>query len=350
MYRRRWQDATLMLISIQQMFSSRSFPKLCEGIYERCVQRKCNEADVMPACNHDIASYDALVKPRNKFNHVPFWHREKLEFDALCRYIVENCRVRRCDRWSSRDCLKHLPPCEHDTASYEAVVKILGQNRLGLVPCWNQAEHPTSDSRLDPLILLRELEDQQPYAQTLHPLILPRELEDRQRYAQTPHWKPDHEYPDDSAWNPDSFKDPYWEPESEKSSGCNLPQPEKPFTDFTDTLVVDDHWLDESLRGLQTGLYLNMASGSRAHSRNTEGIKAKLVPSRERGNIIDVYLQWENHPKQLYDLPIRCVVPRHPGAEHKGDPVVFIRGPLKGQFGVVQAVDGERVTIGEIRK
>jgi hypothetical protein len=115
------------------------------------------------------------------------------------------------------------------------------------------------------------------------------------------------------------------------------------------TLAVDEYWLDESLRGLQIGIYLNMASGSRAYSRNTEGIMAKLVPSRERGNVVDVQLLWADHPRQLHDLPIRCVVPRHPAVEHKGDPVVFIRGPSKGQFGVVEAVDGEQVTIAEIR-
>jgi hypothetical protein len=205
-HHRRWQDSILKLIYIQQMLSSRSFSELCESIYQNCLLRKCNEDDFAPACNHNIASYDAFVKTKNRFNNVPFWHKERREFDTLCRNIVEDCKARRCNRWSSNDLLKDLSPCEHDTASYDAVVKILGWNRFGFAARWNQeedrqTEHPTSDGLFDPITFPRELTDQQPY-------------------AQTPLWEPDHEYPNDSAWNPNSLKDPYWEPE--KFSACYI--------------------------------------------------------------------------------------------------------------------------------
>jgi hypothetical protein len=210
-HHRRWQDSVLKLIYIQQTLSSRSFLELCELIYTKCLLRKCNEDDVAPACNHNIASYDALVKTKNRFNNVPFWHKDKWEFDTLCRYIVEDCKARRCNLWSTNDLLKDLSPCEHNTASYDAVIKILGGNRFGFAACWNQeedhqVEHSTSDSLLDPLTFPRE--------------------QDRQPYAQTPPWEPDHEYPNDSAWNPNSLQDPYWEPE--KFSECNISQPDEP--------------------------------------------------------------------------------------------------------------------------
>lgn len=108
---------------------------------------------------------------------------------------------------------------------------------------------------------------------------------------------------------------------------------------------VDDDWLDQSLRGLQTVLWLNMAGGSRSHSRNTEGVSAKLIPSPERGNIVNVQLLWDQNPGVLHGVPIRCVLPRHPGPTNKGDPIVFIRGPSKGQFGVIKAIDGERAMV-----
>jgi len=88
-----------------------------------------------------------------------------------------------------------------------------------------------------------------------------------------------------------------------------------------------------------------MASGSRSHSRTTAGVSAKLVPSRERGNLVNVQLLWDRNPKLLSDLPIRCVIPNHPTPEDIGLPVLFIRGPSKGKFGVVQAINGERVTV-----
>ena len=87
-----------------------------------------------------------------------------------------------------------------------------------------------------------------------------------------------------------------------------------------------------------------MASGSTSHSRTTAGVRAKLVPSRERGNLVNVQLLWDRNPKLLSDLPIRCVIPNHPTPEDIGLPVLFIRGPSKGKFGVVQAINGEQAT------
>jgi len=88
-----------------------------------------------------------------------------------------------------------------------------------------------------------------------------------------------------------------------------------------------------------------MASGSRSYSRNTEGVSAKLIPSLEPGNIVNVQLLWDQNPRVLHGVPIRCVLPWHPGPTNKGDPVVFIRGPSKGQFGVIKAINGERAMV-----
>jgi hypothetical protein len=114
--------------------------------------------------------------------------------------------------------------------------------------------------------------------------------------------------------------------------------------------AVDEDWLDESLRGLQTVFHLDMASGSRRYSRATEGVRAKLTPSAEHGNIVNIILLWDQSPKSIKGLPIRHVVPHHPTSKNMGDSVVFIRGPLKAQFRVVDHVDGERVFVSEIGK
>ena len=113
---------------------------------------------------------------------------------------------------------------------------------------------------------------------------------------------------------------------------------------------MDEDWLDEDLRALQTALHLEMASGPRHYSHSTQGINARLVPSAEHGNIINVSLLWQNNPKSLKGLSIRHVVPRHPTSSNKGDPVVFIRGPFKAQFRVVEDVDNEHVKVSEIVK
>ena len=113
---------------------------------------------------------------------------------------------------------------------------------------------------------------------------------------------------------------------------------------------VDEDWLDETLRGLKTILHLTMASGSRRYSHRTEGVSAKLVLAPEHGNVIDVNLLWDDSPKSIRDLPIRHVLPRYPTTENKGDPVLFIRGPRKGLFGIVHNVDDEHVMVSELAK
>ena len=111
---------------------------------------------------------------------------------------------------------------------------------------------------------------------------------------------------------------------------------------------MDEDWLDESLRRIN--LYLAMASGRRRYSYATEGVDAKMILSRERGNVIDVQLLWGSTPKYLRDLPIRHVLPQHPTAEQKGDPVLFIRGPRKGQFGTIHSADDGFVMVSELHK
>jgi hypothetical protein len=104
---------------------------------------------------------------------------------------------------------------------------------------------------------------------------------------------------------------------------------------------VDEDWLDETLRGVP--LYLEMASGQRRYSLTTEGVRAKLVRPHERGNVINVNLLWDSLPKTIPNLPTRHVVPRHPNSDHKGDPVVILRGPLKATIGTVHDVVGEDI-------
>jgi hypothetical protein len=134
------QDAILKLIFIQQTFEAGSFQEACKSIYETCVEHRCNGHNVMPLCSHDIASYDLRVQLQNKFKLVPFWHKEKEEFDALRRTIVEDCTNRRCDCLSDDDRLNHLPRCKHGGASHDAILEVLGRNRFGLVPYWNQVK------------------------------------------------------------------------------------------------------------------------------------------------------------------------------------------------------------------
>ena len=112
---------------------------------------------------------------------------------------------------------------------------------------------------------------------------------------------------------------------------------------------VDEGWLDESLRDLNTIIFLEMASGSRRYSRDTEGVLAKLALKRDRASLIDVDLLWGGNPRFLSDLPIRHVLPRYPTAGNIGDPVLFICGSRKGQFGTVHAADKGRIMVSELK-
>ena len=135
---------------------------------------------------------------QNKFFFVPFWYEHKREFDTICLKIVGDCETRRCEQQTDKD--TPLPPCEHNTASYDARLSALSSNRFNLVPSWHQVECPegrTSSGETAP-----------------YPFPLERD-EGQQPHTQTPMWEPEYEYPDDPAWNPNSSKDPYWELERE---------------------------------------------------------------------------------------------------------------------------------------
>jgi hypothetical protein len=110
---------------------------------------------------------------------------------------------------------------------------------------------------------------------------------------------------------------------------------------------VDEDWLDESLRGLQQPFFLVMAAGSRCYSNRTQNVRAKLEPSLERGNVVNVRLLWDEIPQTLSDLPIRHLLPTHPSTNCIGDAVTVIRGDLKGQTRIIREVAGEVVTTRE---
>jgi hypothetical protein len=86
-----------------------------------------------------------------------------------------------------------------------------------------------------------------------------------------------------------------------------------------------------------------MASGLRRYNARTQYIPAKLEPSPERGNIVNVRLLWSEVPYTLSDLPVRHLLPKHPSANSMGDAVTIIRGDLKGHTRIVNEVAGEAV-------
>jgi hypothetical protein len=148
-------------------------------------------------CKHDIASHDECIRMQNKFSLTPFWYIA--EFEALHRTIVSDCEACRCELETDKG--EPLPPCKHDTNSRDARVEVLWRHRFGLVPLWHRAESHTGESLS----------------------YVPIESENEvQLHAQTPQWAPDHEYPSDPAWNPNSSADPYWKPESDRYSAYNL--------------------------------------------------------------------------------------------------------------------------------
>jgi len=91
--------------------------------------------------------------------------------------------------------------CRHANMMPIAVMHALRHHRFGLVPLWHRAESHTGESLS----------------------YMPIESENEvQLHMHTPQWAPDHEYPSDPAWNPNSSADPYWKPESDRYSAYNL--------------------------------------------------------------------------------------------------------------------------------
>jgi hypothetical protein len=314
------------LIRRQQEFESRKFSIKCEEVLTACEQRDCDNYSgnshpiQMPPCNHDFASHDIRVEPYNTFGLLPVWYREERNFEQLCRAIFHQCKQRQCEH-----------DCKHDVASMDALANALGKNRFELVPFWRQDP--------DSALLQKQKEST---------LYLPAYPVDHQiQTLRTPLWEPDHGLEGVPAWDPthhiedDEFYTDIYRMFQHLNSIINCL-----WCEYVD---VDEGWLDESLLSLNTILFLTMAGGSRRFTRATEGVLAKLILKHKRGSFIDVDLLWNNHPRSLHDLPIRHVLPRHPAEENIGDPVLFIRGSRKGQFGTVHAARDERMMVSEVK-
>lgn len=86
-----------------------------------------------------------------------------------------------------------------------------------------------------------------------------------------------------------------------------------------------------------------MATGTRRYNTRTENIPAKLKPSPEHGDVVDVILLWEQMPQTLSQLPICHLLPTHPNSDSLGEAVTVILGNLKGETRIVMEVAGDRV-------
>lgn len=111
---------------------------------------------------------------------------------------------------------------------------------------------------------------------------------------------------------------------------------------------VEETWLDDELRKLP--LFLVLASGSRAFNRNTANVQATLKSSSP-GNVVDLRLLRADSPRELSNVHIRHLLPVHPAAEEvpitstAKQYVVFIRGSLKGEFRLLDKVEGDQVRV-----
>ena len=281
-------------------------------------------------------SYDVHIQSYNKFGLIPVWHQEKRDFESLCRAILDQCKKRLCELH-----------CNHNIASMDALVDNLGKNRFGLIPLWRQ----DSDQAPEQWEAIDFTGKSLPYAPAYPE-------EPRPQPPQTPLWPSGHIYPGDPAWNPaDQAEDHDWAIYARKGSDQYRMFHNLYISDLLmvrSYLDVLEGWLDETLRSLNNAIFLQMASGLRRYSRDTEGVFARLTPTSERGNLIDVTLLWDRLPSSLHNLPIRHVLPRHPTAAHSKDPVLFISGPRKGQFGIVHESSGDleegRIMVSEVKK
>jgi hypothetical protein len=111
---------------------------------------------------------------------------------------------------------------------------------------------------------------------------------------------------------------------------------------------VEENWLDDDLRKLP--LFLVLASGSRALNRDTADVQATLK-STSPGDVVDLRLLRANNPRELKNVHIRHLLPVHPSAEEVPTTsttkqyVVFIRGSFKGEFRLLDKVEGDQVWV-----
>jgi hypothetical protein len=113
-------------------------------------------------------------------------------------------------------------------------------------------------------------------------------------------------------------------------------------------IAVDEDWLDNDLRKLP--LFLTIAGGSRSLKCNVEHVHAMLQSSYP-GDTVDLRLLREEEPRQLKNVHIRHMLPRHPSIEDLPSTptgkqyVVFIKGALKRQPRLLVKVEGSQVWV-----
>lgn len=236
-----------------------------------------------------------------------------------------------CQQWRERSlfeahCIKLKDAPDRD-------VLIAKRNKLDLRPFWR------------PAILIK------------YPSSPPEDI--REGYTRTGTPLPEEDVSDrEGAWNPRTpdIADSWGVEAPDWTTGCKT-QTETFSAYFTlstilvslDSLIgVDETWLDDELRKLP--LFLTLASGSRALNHDTENVRATLKSSAP-GNVVDLRLLRTNRPHEVSNVHIRHLLPVHPSTEEVSvtstakQYVVFIQGPLKGEFRLLDKVDGDRVWV-----
>jgi hypothetical protein len=241
-----------------------------------------------------------------------------------------------CQQWQERSLFRAR--CEWLKDAPDRDVLIDKRNKLDLRPFWRPAIPGT----------LIEYPDSPP--------------EDKPKFTRTGTPLPDEDISDlEDAWNPradiaDDCSDGWQVDASGWTIGRKASN--ETFSSYfalstslisLDGLIgVDETWLDDELRKLP--LFLILASGSRALNRDTENVQATLKSSSP-GDIVDLRLLRANRPHEVSNVHIRHILPVHPSAEDVSvtatakQYLVFIRGSLKGEFRLLDKVEGDRVWV-----
>jgi hypothetical protein len=242
-----------------------------------------------------------------------------------------------CQQWQERSLFRAR--CDWVKDAPDRDVLIDQRNKLDLRPFWR------------PIIPGTLIED---------PDSPPEDKPKRHTRSGTP--LPDEDVSDlEDAWNPradiaDDCNDGWEVDAASRTIGCKTRNETfssyftllNDFDSLNNLIGVEETWLDDELRKLP--LFLVLASGGRALNRDTENVQATLKSS-SAGDTVDLRLLRANRPHEISNVHIRHLLPVHPSAEEVSvtstakQYVVFIRGSLKGEFRLLDKVEGDRVWV-----
>ena len=238
-----------------------------------------------------------------------------------------------CQQWQERSLFRARCEWLKDAPDRDALID--QRNKLDLRPFWRPAVRGTMIDDPDP-------PEDQPKPNTRSGTPLPDEdvsdLEDA--------WKPKADVADDSkkvdaaGWTIGR--------KSRNETFSLYFALSNDFDSLNNSIGVEETWLDDELRKLP--LFLVLASGSRALNRDTENVQA-MLKSSSAGDNVDLRLLRTNRPHEVSNVHIRHLLPVHPSAAEVSvtstakQYVVFIRGSLKGEFRLLDKVEGDRVWV-----